>query len=154
MNRLPRDKSPYLLLLPWIAVFAVFWLFPLVYSLFLSFTDYSTLNNTYSWIGGANYAALFRDSGFQRALVNTIIFSVGTIPFIVAGSLGIAVLLDSVKALQGFYRSVIFFPSITSLVVVALVFTNLYSRGGYLAGLCSLAGIPYPSRGLLLEPLL
>ena len=149
---LHRDHSTTGFLLPWIAVFGLFWLFPLLYSLFLSFTQYSTLQNTYSWIGFGNYTALLHDSNFRQALLNTLVFSAGTIPPIVALSLVAAVLLDSVTALRSFYRSAIFLPSVTSLVVVSLVFTNLYSRGGYLSSLCSMAGIPFPVRGLLLEP--
>jgi len=147
-----RDYSTAVFLFPWVAVFSIFWLFPLLYSLFLSFTQYSTLQNTFAWQGFGNYAALLRDPDLRQAFINTMIFSAGTIPPILAFSLLSAVLLDSVSTLKSFYRSAIFLPSVTSLVVVSLVFTNLYARGGYLATLSKLAGIPFPVRGLLLEP--
>lgn len=139
-------------LVPWIAVFAVFWFFPLLYSLLLSFTNYNTLQNVFAWTGFDNYTALLRDKDFTQAFLNTVIFSAGTIPPIVVLSLVAASLLNSVTRLQSFYRSAIFLPSITSIVVVSLVFTNLYAHDGYLATLCAMAGIPAPARGFLLEP--
>ncbi len=139
-------------LLPWVIVFAVFWLFPLLYSLVLSFSSYNTLQNTITWIGFDNYGALLRDNDFKQSFLNTAIFSAGTIPPILALSLIIALLLNGVTRLQGFYRSAVFLPSITSLVVVSLVFTNLYGHDGYLMSLCRMTGVPYPERGFLLEP--
>lgn len=139
-------------LLPWIIVFAVFWLWPLMYSLALSFTNYNTLQNAFTWIGFENYSALLRDRDFRQALVNTAIFSVGTIPPIVVLSLLFATLLNSVTRLRSFYRSAVFLPSITSIVVVSLVFTNLYAHDGYLVTLCRMVGVASPARGFLLEP--
>ena len=54
-------------------------------------------------------------------------------------------------AWKGFYRSAYFIPSVTALVVLSLIFTNLYAQDGYINSLLSLIGIPYPQDGWLLN---
>ncbi len=63
-----------------------------------------------------------------------------------------ASLLTRVERFQNFYRSAIFLPSVTSLVVIALIYTNLYASGGYVNLLLKMAGMVYPTRGWLLTP--
>ena len=66
---------------PWIVTFLAFWLFPLVYSFFLGFTDFRLMRPDYNWVGWDNYINLFQDKAFIEALINTFIFVIGTIPF-------------------------------------------------------------------------
>ena len=147
-----KNRFAYLLLSPWLLSLLVFWAYPLSYSLFLSFTKYKTLTNQTIWIGFANYAKLATDEAFIQSLLNTAIFVLGTIPFTMGLALFFAVLLSNTKRLQNFFRSALFLPSVTSLVVIALIFTNLYSAGGYINALLRMLGMPFPSRGWLLEP--
>lgn len=141
-----------LLLLPWLLVFAVFWLYPLVFTLGLSFAKYSTLSGAIEWIGLDNYSRLWRDPLFWQALSNTSVFTFGTIPFTTAFALLLAVLLN--RKLRGvqWFRSAYFLPSVTSLVVISLIFTNLYAGNGYINTLLQMLGLPYPERGWLMEP--
>jgi multiple sugar transport system permease protein len=148
----PQFGSTLLLLSPWLIAFALFWAYPLGYAFFLSFTKYRTLNNQWIWIGLANYAKLVHDPLFRQALLNTSIFVVGTIPFTMGFALLFAVLLSQVKRFKDLYRSSLFLPSITSIIVIALIYTNLYSSGGYLNTLVKMIGITPPSKGWLLEP--
>ena len=141
-----------LLLAPWLLTLVFFWAYPLAYSLFLSFTKYKTLSNEAIFIGLGNYARLLKDGVFHQALLNTFLFVIGTIPFTMALALFFAFLLTRVKALQDVYRSALFLPSVTSLVVIALIFSNLYSAEGYLNTLITMTGIAGPEKGFLLEP--
>jgi multiple sugar transport system permease protein len=143
---------PWLLLSPWIITFVVFWAYPLLYSLYLSFTKYKTLTSETIWIGLKNYKQLFSDPAFAQALLNTVIFVIGTIPFTMIFALFFAVLLERVKRFQNFYRSALFLPSVTSLVVIALIFTNLYTADGYINTLLKMVGISGAEKGFLLEP--
>lgn len=146
-------RHTFILLLPWLLTFAVFWLYPLGYSLYLSLTKYSTLSNTAEFIGFENYTALFSDKEVWYALRNTMIFTFGTVPVTTAFALSLAVVLHSkMVRFAGFFRAAYFMPSVTSLVVIALIFTNLYAKDGYINLLLGLAGIPHPERGWLLEP--
>lgn len=147
-----QRRETWLLLSPWILTLLVFWAYPLLHALFLSFTKYYTLNNRTVWVGLANYAKLLHDPIFWQAALNTTLFVIGTIPFTMSFALLFAALLVRVRFLQNFYRSALFLPSVTSLVVIALIFTNLYSSGGYINTLLKMAGIHGPDKGWLLTP--
>lgn len=141
-----------LFLAPWLIVLCVFWVYPLGYALTLSFTKYEALRNEATWIGTENYIHILGDSFFWLALKNTAIFSFGTIPVTTMLALVLAVVVSSVPRFQAFFRAAFFLPSVTSLIVLALVFSNLYAANGYLTMLCTFVGIPFPARGLLQEP--
>jgi multiple sugar transport system permease protein len=152
MTRRSKSSFPWLLLSPWLVTLALFWGYPLLYALYLSFTKYYTLTNRTVWIGFGNYTKLVHDPVFWQALLNTGIFVIGTIPFTMIFALFFAALLVRVERFQHFYRSALFLPSVTSLVVIALIFTNLYASGGYINSLLRMAGFAIPARGWLLEP--
>lgn len=136
---------------PWLITLAAFWLFPLTYSFGLSFTDYELLGDSYGWIGLGNYSELFHDSDFLSALKNTFIFVLGTIPITTVAALLLALLVNRRFPGRGLFRASYFLPSITSMVVIALIFSHLYSRGGYLASLASLIGLSPPEYGFLFD---
>jgi multiple sugar transport system permease protein len=142
-------STAMILVMPWVATFAAFWLFPILYSLFLGFTDYELLRPTYSWVGLDNYRALLIDSDFRSAIKNTATFVVGTIPVTTVLALLMALLVNRKFAGRDFFRASFFIPSITSMVVVALVFTTLYSRGGYVELLAEMVGVDTPLNGFL-----
>jgi len=141
----------YLFASPWVLTFLVFWLFPLLFSLYLGFTDYKLLKPTYNWVGFANFAALISDTDFSDSLKNTFIFVIGTIPFTTVIALIFALLLNKNFTGRTWFRSAYFMPSITSMVVIALIFTNLYSRGGYIYLLAEMIGLSPPANGFLLS---
>ena len=136
---------------PWIISFCLFWLFPLLYSLVLGFTDYRLMRHDWSWTGLENYISLLSDKAFLVSLKNTVIFVVGTIPVTTVIALGLALLVNKNFPGRTVFRSAYFMPSVTSMIVVALVFTNLYSRGGYIYLLAQMLGLSPPPNGLLLS---
>lgn len=154
MHRRNKDNlHTFTLLLPWIITLVVFWLYPLVYAGWLSFTKYNTLANTSVFVGLDNYLKMLKDPIFWQALTNTTIFTLGTVPLTTALALLLAVLLNSKLArFKNFLKASYFLPSITSLVVIALIFTNLYSKDGYINSILQIIGMPFPARGWLLEP--
>ena len=136
---------------PWTVTLLLFWAFPAVYSLIIGFTDYRLLIDGYDWIGWDNYRNLFRDPAFLSSLENTFVFVLGTIPVTTVLSLGMALLVNRQFRGRALFRSAFFLPSITSMVVIALIFTNLLSRGGYVAFLAELAGFSPPVNGFLYD---
>lgn len=142
-----------LFLSPWIISFLLFWLYPLIYSFVLSFSEYKTLTNEIELIGFGNYIKLFNDPYFFQALKNTTIFTFGTVPVTCFLSLFFAVIVNDISGkFQEWLKSTFFIPSVTSLVVISLIFTNLYSGNGYINSLMNMLGLPYPEKGWLLEP--
>jgi multiple sugar transport system permease protein len=98
-----------------------------------------------------NFVALFSDRAFLEALKNTFLFVLGTIPVTTVISLFLALLVDRNFPGRTLFRSGFFMPSITSMVVIALIFTNLYSRGGYIYLLSQMVGLMPPENGFLLS---
>jgi len=147
MNR--SRLTVFWLLLPWVISFAAFWLFPLIYSLVMGFTDYRLLAQGYQWVGLDNYRALLADNDFLTAVGNTLIFVIGTVPVTTVIALGMAVLVNHRFPGRGIFRAGFFLPSITAMVVIALIFTNLLQRGGYVAMLAAAVGLTPPEHGFL-----
>jgi len=150
MNFHGRLKG-WLLFSPWILTLLIFWLYPLLYSFVLSLTDYHLLSGHAHWIGLSNYWRLFSDPDFMIALKNSFIFVLGTIPITTILALALALLVNGRFRGSSFFRAAYFIPSITSLVVISLIFSNLYSRGGYLQLLAQMIGLTPPTNGFLLS---
>ena len=146
-----RPSSSFVLSFPWLLTFVVFWLFPLLYSLVMGFTNYQLLSSDFDWIGWDNYRELLHDNDFRSALKNTFVFVLGTIPITTAAALGLALMVNRRFRGRALFRAGFFLPSVTSMVVIALIFTNLYQRGGYIALLTRLVGLTPPEHGFLFD---
>lgn len=146
---MPKPKNTILFLLPWIIILLLFWFFPLVYSFILSFTQYTVLSGRAEWVGLSNYLRLLKDPDFWTALKNTSFFVFGTIPFTTFFALVLALLVNQKIPLRGFLRAGFFVPSITSLVVISLVFIHLYAKDGYFNFLLNILNLPAPDKGFL-----
>lgn len=151
-NKLKYKINTLLLLLPWIIVLAIFWTYPLIYSGYLSLTDYKTLTNETTFIGFDNYFRALQDEVFWISVKNTVYFVIITVPTTLIISLLLAEFINQkVDKLRGFWQSTYFLPSVTSMVVIALIFTNLYSQNGYINSLLKMLNLPYSSEGFLLN---
>jgi multiple sugar transport system permease protein len=140
-----------MLLLPWALVYAAFYIFPFIFSFVLAFLDYNPLNvgNT-SWVGGENFARLLGDARFLRALRNTLVFVVGTVPLTTIGALGLAMLLRGRLPAKSFFKAGFFMPSIISMVVISLLFKLFYAPAGGLNQALSFLGLG--GHGWLTDP--
>lgn len=139
-----------ILLLPWVLTFLVFWAYPIVYSFILSLSEYKTLTNELSFIGMENYTSLFSDEVFLKALGNTLILVVVTVPITTTLATLLAVAVDQTNGkIKELFKAAYFLPSVTSLVVVALIFKNLYSKDGYINTLMQMVGAEGQSQGWL-----
>ncbi|MCK4372262.1 MAG: sugar ABC transporter permease, partial [candidate division Zixibacteria bacterium] len=97
------------------------------------------------------YRELAADDNFLCALKNTFVFVLGTIPVTTVIALALALLVSRSFRGRGLFRAGFFLPSVTSMVVIALIFTNLYQRGGYVALLARFAGLSPPEHGFLFD---
>ena len=127
-----KTRAGFFLTLPWTVTLLAIWIFPLIWSLVLSFADYNLLSGEFTWIGLENFQKLSSDPNFLRALKNTFIFVLGTLPFTTLFALFLAMALNRPVGGKNFFKAAFFIPTITSLVVVALIFTQLYSEGSWL----------------------
>lgn len=139
-----NNYSGYLYILPACLVIAVFILYPLIKTIFMSFyMNYDFLNNTVTGFGMDNYQYLMQDRIFWRALRNTLLYVVFVVPCSIMISLGIAVLLNSKIKFRGFFQTVFFLPYVTSVVAVGIVWGWIFhSKYGLVNGLLQFFGIP------------
>ena len=128
LHRLDARLSPYLYVGSFFLIFCAFGLFPLGYTAWMSLTDRNLLEPTTHFIGLDNYAELLRDEYFWNAVKNTFaIWVISTVPQLVL-ALGLAHLLNTKLRAKTFFRMGVMLPQVTSLVAVALIFTQLFSR--------------------------
>ncbi|MFN0150433.1 MAG: carbohydrate ABC transporter permease [bacterium] len=133
-------------LAPWLVTLVLFHLYPLVQSLWLSFTDRNLLRAAAPrFVGFENYRSLLADPDFWSAMKTTGLFVLGTVPVTTALALGLALFLARPSRAQGFARSVVFFPSIVAFSVVALIFKSLYAPGGPLVSALASLGVHVPT---------
>ena len=110
-----------LFVLPAAVPLSIFWIYPMVKSIFISFTDWDYMSSIYNIVGLDNYKALASDEMFYQALKNTLAFMIGTvIPTIIIG-LALAVLLKKSTKGGAFYKAIIFSPWITPTVAISIV---------------------------------
>jgi multiple sugar transport system permease protein len=132
------------MLAPNIIGFIMFMLIPVVATFVLSFTKYDMLKAP-KFIGFDNYVTMFRDPIVWQVTGNTLLYTVLTVPVGMCISLLLAVMLDQKIAFRRFYRAAFFLPSITSMVVVAIVWQWIYNpEFGLLNYFLSLFGIKGP----------
>jgi cellobiose transport system permease protein len=128
LRRLDEKLSPYLFISPFFLIFGVFGLFPLGYTAYVSLTDRTLLNPVSHFIGLHNYALLIHDSYFWNAVENTFgIWFLSTIPQLFL-ALVIAHVLNTQLHARTFFRMSVLLPQVTSLVAVALIFTQLFAH--------------------------
>lgn len=137
-----RSQQTLLFLSPWLLTFVVFWLYPMMFSLVLSFCDYDVFHPAvFSYAGLKNYARLLSDGEFLQSFINTLVFVLGTTPVITVAALVLALMVNSLKRGSQIFRSAFFLPSIISIVVTATIFKSIYSPVGMLNRVVAIFGV-------------
>lgn len=133
----------YSFIAPNLIGFAVFTLVPLVFALVLSFLKWDGANPM-EFVGLANFSRLLTDKAFHRALLNTILYTAGVVPFTMVCALGLAIMLNQKVIGRNLSRTIAFFPYVASLVAVTAVWNFLFSptKGPVNLLLNALTGIP------------
>jgi ABC-type sugar transport system permease subunit len=125
-RRIRWDKfAPYAFIAPFFIIFAIFGLFPIVYSGYVSLHDWTGLNPPV-FIGLRNYTNLFQDPDFGLALRNTVLLLLLSGPLTIGGGLLLAVVLNNkLVRYRSAFRTIFYLPLVVSLVVAAQVFNLL-----------------------------
>jgi multiple sugar transport system permease protein/alpha-1,4-digalacturonate transport system permease protein len=113
-------------ILPNFLGFALLTLVPVVVLFYLAFTSWNVFGKA-KWVGLANFVRMGKDASFWTALENTVYYTVFHIPLTLAASLGLALLLNRKLRGAAFFRTAAFFPYITSIVAIAVVWNVLFS---------------------------
>ncbi|RXJ02544.1 sugar ABC transporter permease [Anaerobacillus alkaliphilus] len=125
-KEMKKHKVAYLFLLPKLLFFAIFMLVPIVWAFVLSFLDYGIFE--IKWVGLAHYFTAFQSEIFKASLWNTFLYTIVTVPAFIITALVIATLISPLgKVSQTFFRSAFYLPTVTSMVIIAMVWRWMYN---------------------------
>ncbi|MDZ5661362.1 sugar ABC transporter permease [Nocardioides sp. S-58] len=119
-----QGRVALLFISPWLIGFVVFMAYPVLYTVYLSLTDYDVINDP-SFVGLDNYRELMGDEKIRLALRNTFVYTLMSVPAQLAVSLGLALLLQRAGRAAGFFRTAFFLPKMTPPVAVGVLLLML-----------------------------
>ncbi|WP_202079259.1 carbohydrate ABC transporter permease [Caldalkalibacillus salinus] len=126
LQEIKKNKAAYLFLMPKLLFFTVFMLIPILWSFVLSFQEFGVFETT--WVGFKNYVDVFESPLFRTSLWNTFLYTVVTVPAFVITALIIATMIHPLgKLSQSFFRSAFYLPTVTSMVIIAMVWRWMYN---------------------------
>lgn len=125
-RRISKASCVLLFILPAVIPLGVFWIWPMIKAIFMSFTDWDYMSSTYNMVGTQNYRELFTDDMFYSSLKNTFVFTLGTLVPTIVGGLAIAILLKKNIKGSALYKAIIFSPWITPTVAISIVWSWIF----------------------------
>lgn len=145
-GRMEREISLYgrLFAVPWICGLILFYAYPLLSSIYYSFTDYSIVN-PFRWVGLENYENLLRDATFWTSVRNTLIFALMQVPLSMIVGIGLALLLNLRLKGQGLFRTLFFIPSLVPVIATVILWQWLLNpQFGLVNSVLDAIGLPGP----------
>ncbi|MFR1831819.1 MAG: carbohydrate ABC transporter permease [Lachnospiraceae bacterium] len=144
------DLIGYSFILPNIIGVLLFTLFPMVFSLIISLTDWDYTQGFGNWnfIGFQNFIDMWKDEWFTSSLVNTIVFAVAVVPITIFLALVLSVVIDKFCFAKLPIRLAMFMPYISNVVAVAIVWVMMYSPWGPFTQLVKALGVENPPQWL------
>ncbi len=136
-----RHWTAAMFLLPAAGGILLFSILPIIQAFRISFFDYSLLNPEQVFIGFSNYDRAWTDPVFRVALTNTGLYTVLLVTIQTAAALVLALLLKQQVRGLAFFRSSIFLPVITSLVVISTVWKLMFNSQGFLNSFLQTVGL-------------
>ncbi len=142
---------PYLFLLPALIWYLIFLVYPMAFSLFISFTNWDGLSNHFDMVGLANYRSiLFEDDISRLALKNNILWTLGSLLFPTVIGLMLAVALNRKLFARNAFRAIFYGPGILPLVAVGMIWSWMYNgQFGFVNEFLKVIGLGDYTRGWL-----
>ncbi|GIP31915.1 carbohydrate ABC transporter permease [Paenibacillus sp. J2TS4] len=146
IRKIVQARWAYFFLLPAYFFFVIFTLLPLIQGVGFSFYDVKL--NTREFVGLQHYIALYHDDAFWKALINTLLITLGVVPAVVVISILVAVVVYPLnKHVQTFFRMSFYMPVVASGVVLSMVWVWIYNPTygllNYLIGLVGLEPVAW-----------
>lgn len=137
-----QKVAPYVFVLPFVLTFVIFFVYPLISTVRMSFQD--ILPGQVTYIGLNNYQRLIEDRVFRTAVSNSLWYTVWTCALLIPIPLVLACLINSRNMVaSSFYRAVLFLPILTSVVVAGTIFRLMFGEveGSLMNSLRALFGL-------------
>ena len=140
----------YSFILPNILGVCAFTLFPMIFSLIVSFTDWDYTKGFGNWefVGLKNFIDMWKDEWFTSSLINTIVFAIVVVPATVFLALVLSVIIDKYCKAKLPIRLALFMPYISNIVAVAIVWVMMYSPWGPFTQMVQTLGVKNPPQWL------
>jgi multiple sugar transport system permease protein len=157
----PRRRNPiaaednlagWVFVLPALVIFVGFIFGPILYAFWLSFHSWNVVTPEKPFVALDNYRNLAGNDDFHTALRNTFWYSAGVVPAQTAAGLILAVLANRKIRGRTFFRTAFYFPSISSSVVISIIFLWLYANNGLINFVLRTFGLPTPRPPWLHNP--
>lgn len=121
-----KERWGYYFILPSFILYAIFFLFPVLWSMVLSFLDYGWWGTTF--VGLDNYRDVFGDRIFWIGLRNTVYYTVGVVPLWLAKAVIVSALIFPFrKGIQTFFKAAFYLPHVTSSVIISMIWLWIYN---------------------------
>ncbi len=117
--------TSYLFLLPALAIYLVFLVYPIVNSLWVSLHEWDGLSPTWRFIGLENYRRLLEDDLFWKSLYNTLYYTVLAVPIGAVVAMIMALAMNQRVPEVTIYRAILYLPSVLPLFAVSFLFMTL-----------------------------
>lgn len=123
-----QEKRTYFFLsLHGVVLYALFFLIPVLFGVFYSMTDWNGISQTYNFVGLKNYFTLIKDSRVLNSLSINAVYTVAFVLIVNLQAVVLALLLNSQQLkFRKSFRAIYFFPAVLSMVVVGLIFDQIF----------------------------
>ncbi|MDD6615920.1 MAG: sugar ABC transporter permease [Lachnospiraceae bacterium] len=123
-----QKVAPYVFALPFMLSLIIFWAYPLISGIVMSFQDVSFGGS--QWVGSAHYQKLAKDPFFSTAVFNSVEYMVLTLLLMIPIPMFLAVLLESrLTKAKGAWKVIMYIPALTSVVISGMLFRLMFSEG-------------------------
>ncbi|MCK9526305.1 MAG: sugar ABC transporter permease [Limnochordia bacterium] len=121
-----KERWAYFFIFPHFALYALFFLVPVIVSMVLSLLDYQWWG--VEFVGLANYTKAFADPIFWKSVVNTAYYTLGFVPLWLGKALVISALISPFrKQIQTFFKAAFYLPHVTSAVILSMIWLWIYN---------------------------
>ncbi|WP_245855799.1 carbohydrate ABC transporter permease [Paenibacillus rigui] len=116
-----QKLRPYAMVAPAITVFSLFFIYPILYMIYLSMYDWNFISPTKAFVGLQNFTDLLQEKEFIQVIVNSTVYTLLTVAFIIGLSLVLALWLNRAGVFHSFVQGAIFSPHIVSWVSISMI---------------------------------
>ena len=136
------SNKMYVFLIPALAMFLVFWIYPVLQLFYYSITNFNGINYNFDFVGLKNYQKVLSNGTLTNSLKNTMIYAVCTVTLSNILGMAVAMALNTKIRLKGLFRTCAYFPALFSAIVVGFIWSYVYMPGsGMIANLLSNIGL-------------
>ena len=132
----------YFFLIPALAFFLIFWIYPVLQLFYYSVTNFNGVNYDFDFVGMKNYIKVLNNGTLTNSMKNTLIYAVITVLLSNVVGLAVAMILNTKIRLKGLFRTCAYFPALFSAIVIGFIWSYVYMPGsGMIASLLSMIGL-------------